>query len=129
MLERLIAQPRPVPGRRFPALAGTLVILCGLPVFLAAGWPLAGWGLAAALWVAGEALAFTLHRVPIGADHLAASGLRAVAMTFRGIAVMVVLIAVAIANEGVGLSAALLFVAAYTMELATSLVLYFGGGK
>lgn len=126
MLDRLVARPRPVPARKGPALAGTAVVVLALPVFLAAGWPLAGWVLAAVLWTAGEALALWLHRLPLGAEHLAVSGLRAVAMTFRGIAVMVVLIAVAVANEPVGLSAALLYVAAYTMELALSLLFYFG---
>ena len=115
-----------MPARKGPALAGTAVVVLALPVFLAAGWPLAGWGLAAALWAAGEAFAFWLNRLPLGADHLAVSGVRAVAMTLRGIAVMVVLIAVAVSNEPVGLSAALLYVAAYTMELALSLVAYFG---
>ncbi len=126
MLQRLVARPRPVPARKGPALAGTAVVVLALPVFLAAGWPVAGWGVGAALWAAGTALAFSLHRLPLGADHLAASGIRAVAMTFRGIAVMVVLIAVAVANEPVGLSAALLYVAAYTLELALSLLAYFG---
>ncbi|MER3408515.1 MAG: hypothetical protein C4305_08740 [Thermoleophilia bacterium] len=126
MLERLVARPRPVPARKGPALAGTVVVALGLPVFLVAGWPLAGWALAAILWVAGEAIALVLHRLPLGADHLALSGVRAVAMMFRSVAVMVVLIAVAVANEGVGLSAALLYVAAYSLELALSLLLYFG---
>jgi len=126
VLDRLVAKPRPVPARKGPALAGTAVVVLALPVFLAAGWPLAGWGLAAALWAAGEALAFWLQRLPLGAEHLAASGVRAVVTTFRSIAVMVVLIAVAVGNEPVGLSAALLYVAAYTLELALSLAAYFG---
>ena len=46
--------PRPVPGRLVPALAGSAVVALALPVFLAAGWPLRGWLLAATLWIAGE---------------------------------------------------------------------------
>jgi hypothetical protein len=126
VLERLLARPRPAPARKGPALAGSAVVAFALPLFLLAGWPLAGWALAAALWALGEALAFSLGRLPLGADHLASSGLRAVAMTFRSIAVMVVLIAVAVADEPVGLAAALVYVAAYTLELAVSLVAYFG---
>ncbi len=121
-----MARPRPVPARKGPALAGTAVVAVALPLFVAAGWPLAGWAVAAALWGAGEAIALVLHRLPLGADHLALSGVRAVAMTFRSVAVMVVLIAVAVADEPVGLSAALLYVAAYTVELALSLLAYFG---
>ena len=49
-----------------PALGGSLVLLLALPVFLVAGWPLEGWGLAAVLWVAVHAIDLFLqqrHRV------------------------------------------------------------------
>jgi hypothetical protein len=104
-------------------------LVIALPVFLLAGWPLAGWGLATVLWVAGEALAFALSRVPLGLDHLASSGLVGIAMTFRVVAVMVVLIAVTVSDKSLGVAAALLFIAAYSVELAVSLVAYFGGGR
>ena len=123
----MLSTPRPVPDRRWPAAAGTLVVLLALPVFLAAGWSLAAWGLAAALWAGGEALAFALGRLPLGLDNLAASGMAGIGMTFRVIAVMIVLIAVAATNEELAVPAAALFVAAYTLELALSLVTYFAG--
>jgi hypothetical protein len=123
----MLSTPRPVPDRRWPAAAGTLVVLLALPVFLAAGWSLAAWGLAAALWAGGEALAFALGRLPLGLDNLAASGMAGIGMTFRVIAVMVVLIAVAATNEELAVPAAALFIAAYTLELALSLVTYFAG--
>ena len=50
----MFATPRPVPGRLVPALAGSVVIVLALPVFVVAGWPLDGWLLAATLWVAAE---------------------------------------------------------------------------
>lgn len=121
----IFSTPRPVPNRRWPAAAGTLVVLLALPVFLAAGWSLAAWGLAAALWAGGELLAFALGRLPLGLDNLAASGMAGIGMTFRVIAVMVVLIAVAATNEELAVPAAALFIAAYTLELALSLVTYF----
>ena len=123
----ILSTPRPVPDRRWAALAGTLVVLLGLPVFLAAGWSLASWGLAAALWAGSEALAFALGRIPLGLDNLAASGMAGIGMTFRVIAVMVVLIAVAVRNEELAVPAAALFIAAYTVELGLSLLVYFGG--
>ncbi|MEX2212090.1 MAG: hypothetical protein WD689_10060 [Gaiellaceae bacterium] len=125
----IFTTPRPMPDRRWPALAGTLVVLLALPVFLAAGWPFASWGLAAALWTGGQALSFALGRVPLGLDNLAASGMAGIVMTFRVIAVMAVLIAVAATNEELAVPAALLFVAAYTLELALSLVSYFAGSR
>jgi len=125
----VFSTPRPLPDRRWPAAAGTLLVLLALPVFLAAGWGFASWALAAALWLGGEVLAFALGRLPLGLDNLAASGMAGIGMTFRVIAVMVVLIAVAAKDESLAVPAALLFIAAYTLELALSLVTYFAGQK
>lgn len=121
----VFSTPRPVPGRRIPALAGGAVIVLGLPVFLVAGFPIGGWALAAVLWAAGEALSWWLARIPTGADHLRTSGMVAVAMSFRGIGVMVVLLAVTVANKGLGVSAVALYALAYTLSLGISLLEYF----
>jgi hypothetical protein len=119
--------PRPLPSRGVSVLAGGAVIALGLPVFLLAGWSLQGWGLGAVLWLAAQALALLLARLRLGADNLAASGVVGIGMSFRAIAVMVVVIAVAAADPDVGLAAGLLYAFAYTLELAVSLVTYFGG--
>jgi len=123
----IFSTPRPIPGRTWPAVAGTAVILLALPAAVAAGAPLAGWALAAALWFAGEVIALLLTRLPLGADNLAASGMRAVGMTLRAIAIMVVLLAVTAANEAVGVTAVITYVAAYSLQLLVSLMAYFGG--
>lgn len=123
----IFTTPRPVPARRVPFLAATAVVLVALPVALVAGAPFAGWGLAAVLWAVGAALAYLLGRLPLGADSLAASGMRGIGMTFRGIGIMVVIIAVTVADQAVGVTAAIVYVAAYTIELAASLLLYFAG--
>ena len=118
--------PRAVPGRLLPALAAAGVLVLALPVFLAAGLPLGGWVLATVLWVAGELLALLLTRLGLGADKLAASGVVGIGMTMRSVAVGVVLIAVAATDARLGLSAALLYAIAYTLELGVSLATYFG---
>jgi hypothetical protein len=120
--------PRPVPGRVVPALAGAAVIALALPVFLVAGWPLGGWALAAVLWVAGELLAALLARFRLGAGNLASSGVVGIGMSFRVLAIGVVLIAVAASDARLGVSAALLYALAYTLELAVSLLSYFSQG-
>jgi len=125
----LLSTPRPVPGRRAPALAGAGVVVLALPVFLVAGFPLSGWVLAAVLWAAGEALAVWLARLPIGADHLGFSGFVALAHSFRGIGVMVVLVAVTVADRDVGIAAVAVYALAYSLSLAVSLLEYFGGEK
>ncbi len=125
----LLSTPRPVPGRRAPMLAGAGVIVLSLPVFLVAGFPLGGWALAAVLWVAGELLGVWLNRLPTGADHLGSSGLVALAHSFRGIGVIIVLAAVTVANRDVGLAALVVYAFAFSLSLCVSLVEYFGGEK
>lgn len=122
----VFSTPRPVPGRLAPALAGSAVIVLALPVFAVAGWPLRGWLLAAVLWAAAQGLAAVLTRLPLGEDNLAASGMRGIGMGFRAFVVGIPLVAVAVADERVALAAALLYVLAYTVELAVSLLAYFG---
>jgi hypothetical protein len=123
---RVLSTPRPVPSRFLPTVGGGVVIGLALPVFLAAGWPLAGWGLAAVLWLAAQALSVLLTRLRPNAGNLAASGVVGISMMFRAVAVGVVVIAVAASDPEVGVAAALLYALAYTLELALSLVTYFG---
>jgi hypothetical protein len=126
LVERLVASPRPVPGRLLPALAGSAVVVLALPIFLVAGWPVAGWVLAAVLWLAAQALGVLLARLPFGADSLAGSGVMGFGMMTRGVVVMLVLVAVAASRPSVALAAALLFALAYTLQLAVSILSYFG---
>jgi hypothetical protein len=121
----VFSTPRPVPGRRAPLLAGAGVVVLALPVFVVGGFPLDGWALAAVLWAAGEALGIWLARIPIGADELTRSGVVAVAMAFRGIGVMVVLLAVTVANKDLGVAAVIVYALAYTLSLGISLIEYF----
>jgi hypothetical protein len=114
-----------MPGRFLPlAAAGGLIVLA-LPVFLAAGLSLRGWVLGATLWVAATAVGLLLARLSLGADNLAASGVRGIGMMFRSVAVMVVVIVVAASNAEVGVAAGVLYALAYTLELTLSLTTYF----
>lgn len=120
--------PRPLPERRVPVIAGALVVALALPVFFAAGWPISGWAFGAGLWVAGQILGYLLDRVGIGAPNLSGSGVVAFGMMARGIALLVVAIIVASIDRDLGLAGALVYAAAYSVELALSLTLYFSGG-
>jgi hypothetical protein len=119
------ATPRPMPGRFLPLAAAGGLILLALPVFLAADLPLRGWVLGATLWLASTAVGLLLSRLSLGADNLAASGVRGIGMMFRSVAVMVVVIVVAASNAEVGVAAGVLYALAYTLELALSLSAYF----
>jgi hypothetical protein len=103
------------------------VILLALPVFAVAGWPLAGWTLAAVLWVAAEVFALALARLPGSADNLAAAGMRGIGTTSRALLVGIPLVIVTVSDETVGIAAACLYAVAFTVELAVGLVTYFGG--
>jgi hypothetical protein len=107
-------------------LAGTGLIVLALPVFAIAGWPLRGWALAATLWIAAQALAFLLTRLPLDEGNLAASGVRGIGMSFRAFIVGIPLVAVTVADSQIGLAATIVYVLAYTLELAVSLVTFFG---
>ena len=127
MLDRVVSTPRPVPGRVLPVVAAGTVIALALPVFLIAGWPLGGWALGAVLWVGGELLGVVLARVKAASDSVAGSGVMGVGMMFRGAAVMaVLLLVVATSDTAVGVSAAILYAVAYTLELVLSVTAYFG---
>jgi len=95
------------------------------PVFLLAGWPLAGWGIAAVLWVGTQALGLLLARIRPSADNLAASGVLAFGMMGRVLAVLIVLVAVAATDRRLALAAVLVYALAYTAELAASLATYY----
>jgi hypothetical protein len=123
----LFSTPRPAPGKRVPVLAGAGVVVLALPVCLVGGFPVAGWALAAVLWAAAEALGWWLARIPTGADNLRTSGLVAIGMAFRGIGVMVVLLAVTVGNRGVGVTALVVYALAYSLSLGVSLLEYFAG--
>ena len=122
----LFTTPRPVPGRLAPMLAGSALIVLALPVFAIAGLSLRGWALAAVLWVAAQGLAFLLTRLPMDAGNLAASGVRGIGMSFRAFIVGIPLVAVTVADTRVGGTAAVLYALAYSLELAVSLISFFG---
>lgn len=124
---RLTSTPRPVPGRTLSAAAGLAVVVLAAPVFVAAGWPLRGWLIAAVLWVVAQLFAALMARLPLGTANAAVTGARGVGTSFRAVLVALPLLVVTISNERVGVAALLLYVMAYTVELAVSLIEFFGG--
>ena len=126
-LTGLLRTPRPVPGRLVPLASGAVIILLALPIFAIAHLRLGAWALAAVLWVAGEAFGLALARLPLGSGNLAKAGVVAFGMMFRGIVIMVVLIAVALSNSRLAVTAAVLYALAYTFETGISMITYFGG--
>lgn len=122
-----LLSPRPLPARRLPIAGGALVVAFCPPIFVLANWPLRGWGLGAVLWLASQALGIVFDRIGIHEPSLRGSGVVAFGMMTRGILVMLVAIAVAVSDPKLALAGALVYAFAYSLELAFSLVLYFGG--
>jgi hypothetical protein len=123
----LFSTPRPMPSRVLPVAAAGLVIGLALPIFLLLDLPLAGWALAALLWVGSEALTLLLTRLRPETGNLAPAPVLALGMTIRAVATMLVLVAATVSDTELGLSAALLYALVYTIELGVGLVSYFGG--
>jgi hypothetical protein len=126
VIDRVVSTPRPMPGRLLPALAGGTVVALALPIFLIGGWPLAGWALGATLWAGGQALGLLLMRFRADGANVAGSGVLGVGMMFRAVAVMAVLLALAASDASLAVAAAVVYALAYTLELALSVVTYFG---
>ena len=124
-MARVLETPRPIPNRLVPALAGTAVIVVGLPVFVIAGWPLGAWAFAAVLWAVFQLSSILLARLPLGADALGSAGFAAFGRMFRTIALMTILIVVTTRNQDFGFAAAVLFAIAFTVEFGLSLSSYF----
>ena len=90
-----------------------------MPLVLLAGWSVAGWAIAAVLWLAVQGFGLLLGRL----NPSAALGF---GLMLRMLAVLVVLVAVAASDKDLGLAAALVYGVAYSAELALSLAGYYG---
>ena len=123
----MFATPRPVPESRVPLIGASVVMVLAIPVLLIGDWRLGAWLLAAVLWVVYRGSGLVLQRLPLGMGNLASAGVVAFGRMLRAIFVMVILIAVASSDSGLGLTAAIVFALAYTVEFGLSLIAYFGG--
>jgi hypothetical protein len=87
-----------------------------LPVFLAAGWPIAGWGAGTGIylvqWVVRE---LTTRRAARSKDPRELVGLLAASMIGRGFSVAIGLLLVGLSDNDAGLGASVLFLAAFTV--------------
>jgi hypothetical protein len=123
----VMSTPRPVPESRVPAIGGTLVIVVALPIFLAAGWSIGAWGIAAGLWAVSQTIALLLQRLPLGMGNLASAGVVAFGRMFRAAGLVTVLIIIAVSNAALGLPAAVVYGIAFTVEFGLSLLTFFVG--
>jgi hypothetical protein len=127
MLGTLFSTRRSEPDHLLPAAGGTVVLALLLPVVALVGWSIAGWALAALLWLGLHALDLVVIRTRSKPGAGSASpGIQAFALFFKLIALLTVLFAALAADRDLALTTALTYGLAYTFELGLSLASYFG---
>ncbi len=126
MLATLFSTRRAEPDHLLPAAGGTVVLALLLPVVALLGWSIAGWALAAVLWLGLHGLDLLVVRARSKPGGAASSGLQAFTLFFKLIALLIVLFAALAADRNLALTTALTYGLAYTFELGLSLASYFG---
>jgi hypothetical protein len=101
--------------------ASDLVVLAlALPIFVAAGLPLLGWGAATIAWVAAKGIeAYAQRRARASGDRRVAMGARAATLIGRLYLVGLTVLAAGIIDREAGLTAGILSVAVFTVYFAT----------
>ncbi len=102
-----------------------IVLALSLPVFLLAGWPLAGWGAAAAAWVAQRGIqVWATRRATAAEDPRVLVGILTGSMIGRGWLVALTIFAVGTASSSqAGLAAAVLSIALFTVYFTVNMIL------
>lgn len=101
-----------------------LLVALALPIFLAAGLPLAGWAVGGGAWVAQRALQEYLERrASASKDPRTVVGLLAGSMIARGWFVAIAVFLVGLSDNEAGLAAAVLVIALFTVYFTTRMIL------
>jgi len=101
-----------------------LLVVLALPVFLAAGLPLAGLAVGGGVWVAQRALqTYIGRRAGASKDPRTVVGLLAGSMIARGWLVAIAVLLVGLSDNEAGLSAAVLVIVLFTFYFAVRMIL------
>lgn len=100
------------------------LVALALPLFLAAGLPLAGWGVGGGAWLAQRGLqAYLDRRAGASSDPRTVVGLLAGSMIARGWLVALAVFLVGLSDNEAGLAAAVLVVALFTVYFTIRMIL------
>jgi hypothetical protein len=100
-----------------------VVLALALPVFLLAGFPLLGYAAGAGAWLAQRAIRELLNRRARASDDpRTVAGLLAGSMMARGWLAALAIFGVGLAEREAGLSAAVLFIALFTIFLTGEMI-------
>ena len=101
-----------------------IVLALALVIFLAAGLPILGWGVAAAAWLAQRAISIVIERRARAAtEPRVVAGLMVGSMLTRGWLVALSILGAGLAERKAGLAAAVLFLLLFTLHLSTNFAL------
>jgi hypothetical protein len=100
------------------------LLLLALPIFIAAGLPLLGWGAAAAGWTLQRVVReFTTKRAAASKDPRTIAGLLAGSMIGRAWLIALTIFGAGLVEREAGLSAAVLVIALFTLYFTVNMVL------
>ena len=118
-----LTHPRPLTA--IASGAGLIAAVLCLPVVLLAGGPLNGWIVGVALWSANWALQIYTGKIAINSSATAAVGLSGISFISRAWLVAIILFVIALRyDESVGLTAAGVFLVAFTCDLVGRTILF-----
>jgi hypothetical protein len=123
-----VAPSAPREMRPFAFVASTMGLIAAflaLPIVLLAGGPIGGWALGFGLWLANWLGQLAMARVALGMQPTMAVGLSGVSFIARAWLIAIILFIVALRfDETVGLTAAGVFLAAFTFDLMGRTLLF-----
>ena len=100
------------------------LLALALPIFVAAGLPLLGWGAAAFAWIVQRIIRDLLNkRAAASKDPRTVAGLLTASMIGRGWLIALTIFGAGLAEREAGLSAAVLFIALFTLYFTVNMIL------
>ena len=107
------------------ATLGTVVAVIALPLVLLAGGPLSGWLLGMGLWIGNWSLQLLTTKVSLTASATTAVGVTGISLMARAWITAIILFIIALrVSETIALTAAFVFLAAFTFDLMGRALLF-----
>jgi hypothetical protein len=101
-----------------------VLLVLALPVFIVAGWPLAGYAAGGGAWLAQRGIQVLLNRRAAASDDpRAVVGITVGSMVGRGWLVALTIFAVGLSDEDAGLAAAVLVIVLFTAYFTVSMIM------
>jgi len=101
-----------------------VVLVLALPIFVVAGWPMMGYVVGAAVWTLQRGLqAYLTNKAEHKTDVKTSVGILAGSIVGRGWLVALTIFAVGLNNNDVGLAAAVLVIALFTVYFTVNMII------